>query len=82
MLAQEGIERAVVTRNSGTSTQVFLDKLRQQLTDNRHRYPHLEPTNIFSEVANAYFDSIIYLYANNLPAMFLHPMQIFFHSVS
>ena len=50
LLAQHGIKRAVMTRNSMKATQVFLEKLRQQLADNRHCYPHLEPTSIFSEV--------------------------------
>ena len=50
LLAQNGIERAVITRNSVTASQVFLDKLRQQLADYRHLYPLLEPHSIFSEV--------------------------------
>ena len=50
MLVQNGVERAVITRNSAAATQIFMDKLNQQLIDNRHLYPLLEPNKIFSEV--------------------------------
>lgn len=50
MLAEHGIQRAIMTRNSVTATQVLLDKLQQELNGNKHQYPHLEPGNMFSEV--------------------------------
>ena len=50
MLVQSGIERAVVTRNSPEATQVFLDKVHQELTNNRQHYPLLNPNHIFSQV--------------------------------
>jgi HAD superfamily hydrolase (TIGR01549 family) len=56
MLAQSQIERAIITRNSKTATQVFLHQLHQQLADNKHRYPLLEPTNTFSEILTRDFE--------------------------
>ena len=61
MLAQSQIERAIITRNSKTATQVFLHQLHQQLADNKHRYPLLEPTNTFSEV-----HCIMYMYVDSV----------------
>ena len=50
MLVQNDIERAVITRNSSTGTQVFMEKLSQEVANNKHMYPLLDPNNIFSEV--------------------------------
>ena len=49
-VAENGVKRAVMTRNSMVATQVFLDKLHQQLLANSQKYPWLSPNSIFSEV--------------------------------
>lgn len=56
MLAEHGIQRAIMTRNSVTATQVLLDKLQQELNGNKHQYPHLEPGNMFSELVTREFE--------------------------
>ena len=49
-VAESGVKRAVMTRNSMVATQVFLDKLHMELSANSEKYPQLSCNSIFSEV--------------------------------
>ena len=49
-VADSGVKRAVMTRNSMVATQVFLDKLHMELSANSEKYPQLSCNFIFSEV--------------------------------
>ena len=44
-----------MTRNSKQAAQAFLEKLCKDLTRNKHLYPHLDPSDIFSEARTCVF---------------------------
>ena len=49
-VAERGVARALMTRNSSRATEVFLSQLKDQLSSNKHQYPSLQGQEIFSQV--------------------------------
>ncbi len=50
-VAGSGVRRALMTRNGTVPTQVFLDRIKQQLVDNPEQYPDLSEGTVFEEVS-------------------------------
>lgn len=49
-IAERGLNRAVITRNSWIAANNFLDKLKAELSTNQGQFPHLQSDAIFSQV--------------------------------
>ena len=49
-IAERGLNRAVITRNSWIAANNFLDKLKAELSTNQEQFPHLQSDAIFSQV--------------------------------
>ncbi len=49
-LAERGVARALMTRNSTKAAEAFLHRLKSDLTSNISQYPSLEDSEIFSQV--------------------------------
>ena len=50
-IAERGVKRALMTRNSTKSTKMFLQRLEGMLAERQDRYPHLQQDSLFSEVS-------------------------------
>lgn len=49
-IAERGVKRALMTRNSTKAAKSFLQRLNDLLAGSKDKYPHLQQNQIFSEV--------------------------------
>ena len=49
-IAENGVKRALVTRNSMIQAEAFLDRLKEELSANQEKYPGLSKDSVFSQV--------------------------------
>jgi len=49
-LAERGVVRALMTRNSTRAAEAFLSHLKEELNTHLHRYPALREQEVFSQV--------------------------------
>lgn len=54
-IAERGVKRALMTRNSTKAATSFLQRLNDQLAGSLNKYPHLQQDKIFSEVVTRDF---------------------------
>ena len=50
-LAERGVVRALMTRNSTKAAEAFLSRLKEELTSHLHCYPALREQEVFSQVS-------------------------------